>query len=241
MSDKFRRHRERGQRVLLLMRTFEPDFPAGSKGSTLTSSLEGKLADSDALEVKRADSARKRKQGTEARGDARTAGRRMLKTTSDTAEPLTLDYPEMKGLFKPAGKSNNDAELVVAMRSVVNAAAQYAARLTESGLPPAFFEQMVAKADDIEIAAAQQDEAVREGVAATAALEDLHRQIDEIIERLDPLVRNKYAGDPAKLAAWESASRLERAPHHGDDDDEDDDDDTNTNNNPNTPPPPANP
>ncbi|HWW76606.1 MAG TPA: hypothetical protein VNZ44_14515, partial [Pyrinomonadaceae bacterium] len=226
--DDFRRNWERGQRVLLLMRTFEPDFPSGSKGSTLTSELEGKLADSDAQEVKRADSTRKRRQGTAARADARKAARRMLKTTSDTAEPLTLDHPEMKGLFKPAPGGNNDAELMTAVRSAANAASQYAALFTESGLPPAFFDQMRAKANDIEVAAAQQDEAIREGVAATAALEELHREIDEIVDRLDPLVRNKYANDPAKLAAWESASRLERAPRHTDDDSDDDDtDDTN--------------
>ncbi|HJQ30704.1 MAG TPA: hypothetical protein VJ866_00915 [Pyrinomonadaceae bacterium] len=237
MSDKHRRHHERGQRVRLHMTTSETDFPPGSKPFILANDLEGMLADADAHEVTRVDNKRKRKQGTEARDAARTALRRMLKTTSDTAEPLTLDHPEMKGVFNPQIRKDNDQDLIAAARSAANAAAQYAAFFTESGLPPAFFDQMRAKADDIEIAIAQQTEAVNAGVRATAALEDLYRRMDELIDRLDPIVRNKYAGDPAKLAAWESASRLERAPRHGDDND----DDTNTNNNPNTPPPPTNP
>jgi hypothetical protein len=229
MSDKHRRNQERGQRVLLLMRTFEAEFPAGSKGATLTSSLEGLLGDAAALEVTRADGKRKRKQGTEARDAARVSLRRMLKTTTDTAEPLTLDHPEMKGVFKPPPRNNNDAELITAARSAANAAANYAAFFTESGLPPAFFDRMRAQADEIEIAAATQAEAVSEGVAATAALEDIYRRMEDTIERLDPLVTNKYANDPAKLAAWRSAKRLEQAPRHQ----PEDDDDT-------PPPPPAN-
>jgi hypothetical protein len=34
----------------------------------------------------------------------------------------------------------------------------------------------------------------------------------DIITRLDAVVRNKYSRDPDKLAAWQSASRTERAP-----------------------------
>ena len=92
----------------------------------------------------------------------------------------------MKGIFKPPTRSNNDAELVTAARSAANAAAQFAALFTESGLPPAFFDQMRAKADEIGLAAATQAEAVSASVAATAALEDLYRRMEDIIERLDP-------------------------------------------------------
>lgn len=36
--------------------------------------------------------------------------------------------------------------------------------------------------------------------------------MDGLVERLEVVVRNKYRADPARLAAWESASHLERAP-----------------------------
>jgi hypothetical protein len=32
------------------------------------------------------------------------------------------------------------------------------------------------------------------------------------LRKLDPIIRNKYANDPATLAAWTSASHIERAP-----------------------------
>jgi hypothetical protein len=236
MSDKNRRNHERGQRVRLHMSAREVDFPSGSKASAQGNDLEGLLADADAHEVKRADSVRKRQQGTDRRGRSRTALRRMIRQTYDTAESLGLDHPEIRSVFKPPYRGNNDRTLVAEARSVVNAAAQFTALFTESGLPPAFFAEMTAKADDLELAAAQQAEAVAESVTATAALEDIYRRIDEIVDRLDPIVRNKYADDPAKLAAWESASRLERAPRHQPGDDEDGDDDGDDNNTP----PPAN-
>jgi hypothetical protein len=235
MHDRQRRVKERGQRVRVHMSAREDDFPIGSKGFILAGSLEGLLAEADALDVARADSKRKRKQGTEARDGARKSLRRMLKTTYDTAEPLTLDHPEVKGVFKPPSRSNNDQALVVEARSAANAAAPFAALFTESGLPPAFFDEMRSKADDIEISASTQTEAVDEGVAKTAALADIFRRMDDVVERLDPIVRNKYRNDPAKLAAWESASRVESAPRH------DDDDDNTDNNTPPPPSPPANP
>ncbi len=50
------------------------------------------------------------------------------------------------------------------------------------------------------------------GVESTATVGRLIR--DGMRERtyLDAIVRNKYARNPAKLAAWESASRIDRAP-----------------------------
>jgi len=33
-----------------------------------------------------------------------------------------------------------------------------------------------------------------------------------VLHKLDPIMRNKYADDPATLAEWPSASPVERAP-----------------------------
>lgn len=46
----------------------------------------------------------------------------------------------------------------------------------------------------------------QEGVEATAAIDDLLAQAQSVITRLDAAVKNKYARDPEKLAAWKSAS-----------------------------------
>jgi hypothetical protein len=221
MNDKHRRANERGQRVRVYMAANEADFLTGSKGFVLASSLEGLLAEVAALDVVRSAGARKRKQGTEGREEMRTALRRMLKTTYDTAKAIALDHPEIKGLFKPPYRGNNDQTLIAEARSAAAAAAPFAAFFTESGLPPAFFDDMRSKADGLEIAASLQPEGADEGVRANAALEDAFRRMGELIDRLDPIVRNKYRDDPAKLAAWESARRVESAPRRKSADDDD--------------------
>jgi hypothetical protein len=35
--------------------------------------------------------------------------------------------------------------------------------------------------------------------------------VNELIDRLEVIVRNKFRDDPAKLAAWESARHMEHA------------------------------
>jgi hypothetical protein len=51
-----------------------------------------------------------------------------------------------------------------------------------------------------------------EGVASTSAIETLLAQAQTIITRLDAAVKNKFRDDPDKLAAWKSASHVERDP-----------------------------
>ncbi len=51
-----------------------------------------------------------------------------------------------------------------------------------------------------------------EHVAATADTAAKIREGMIIVRVLDGIVKNKYANDPGKLAAWISASHVEKAP-----------------------------
>ena len=51
-----------------------------------------------------------------------------------------------------------------------------------------------------------------EHVAATADISAKIRQGMIIVRTLDGIVRNRYANDPGKLAAWLSASHVKKAP-----------------------------
>lgn len=51
-----------------------------------------------------------------------------------------------------------------------------------------------------------------EGVESTAAIDLLLAQSKDIVTRLDAAFLNKYRSNPAKIAAWKAASRVERAP-----------------------------
>ncbi len=51
-----------------------------------------------------------------------------------------------------------------------------------------------------------------EGVESTAAIDLLLNQAKANVTRLDAAFLNKYRSNPAKIAAWKAASRVERAP-----------------------------
>lgn len=50
----------------------------------------------------------------------------------------------------------------------------------------------------------------QEGVESTASIDTLLTQAKDIVTRLDAAVLNKYKNNPEKIAAWKSASRIER-------------------------------
>jgi len=220
VNDKQRRGSERVQRVIMYMDTPNEDFPEGSKGDTLTARLRELSAQATALDAEREAKATKRRQGTEGREETRTALRRMRKSAWDTYKAIAPEHPEIRGLFESPSKSNNDQALATSVRSYANAAAPHSALFNEYGLTPAFFNDMRLKADALDGYAALQGAGITEGVNANAALDETLRQADEVVERLDAIVRNKYRDNPARLSEWESASRLERAPRRKPEDDD---------------------
>ncbi len=212
MNDRQRRLYERGQREVAYVEAQADDFPPGSKGGQLAVGLKGLLAQAAGLDAARVSGARKRRQGTEGREQLRAELRQMLSTAFDTAKTVALDQPSLKGLFSPVGKNNNDQALIAAANSFAQAAAPYSALFAEYGLPATFFNDMSGKAAALEASVALQNAGSGASADANATLEETFRQADEVADRLDTVVRNRYRDDPAKLAAWEIASRVERAP-----------------------------
>ena len=219
MNDKQRRRYERGQRVDAYMDAAAEDFPPASKGGTLAARLKELLSQVAARAVERAASAGVRREGTEGRTEARTALRRMLKTAWETSKTIALDHPEIKGRFESPSKSKTDEALVTTARAYLAAVVPLTDLFAEYGLPAAFFNEMRLKADKLETFTAVQNTGVNAGVDANAAVEETLGQLDEVVERLDTVVTNKYRDNPSKLAAWESASRVERAPRRKPEDD----------------------
>lgn len=83
---------------------------------------------------------------------------------------------------------------------------------TENGLTPTFVNDLKSHADSLEHSMQLQVDGVDERVRTNAEIRKIIRHMNDLIERLDILVRNKYAGDSAMLATWASARRLEHPP-----------------------------
>ncbi|HEX8561144.1 MAG TPA: hypothetical protein VF668_23830 [Pyrinomonadaceae bacterium] len=210
MNDNQRRRYERGSRVDAFMTSNAADFPAAGKGGQTAARLREELAALAALDVLKAGAASERRRTSSARGGLRESLRAQVAAVCDTAEAVGAEHAEARGLFPRARADNSDQTLVAVARSFAAAAAPLKARFVEYEMPPDFVERLTADADALEAQMSRQTEGAGARVSNNAAIEGALGRVDELAERLDVAVRNRYRDDPARLAAWESARRLER-------------------------------
>ena len=106
----------------------------------------------------------------------------------------------------------SDQLLLSTARSFVTEAAPLKERFVAYGMGADFPETLGQKITAFEEQAALHH--ARRGTRASgnAAVTDLLDELDREIERLDTVMRNTFAADPATLAAWDIARHLERLP-----------------------------
>lgn len=78
------------------------------------------------------------------------------------------------------------------------------------GLDPDFIENLRAKADALENALSAAVSKTADRVGSTESKMIAHKKSNKIIAALDPVIRRLYRDNPAKLAAWDFASRIQR-------------------------------
>jgi hypothetical protein len=212
MNDTQRRRHERGLRVRDFTQTIKDSFPAQSKGAESIARV-GQLVDQlSALDAAHTTNKRAAREGTSGKNDVREQLRAMLKRINHTAHAAGMDDPALKNSFRLPDSNPNSQMLLGTARSFHTEAAPLKSRLVEYGLNNDFLDALGAKINDFERFASQQNTGVSARKANSAAIAAALDSLDEEITRLDAIVSNKFADDPAHLAAWESARRLERAP-----------------------------
>lgn len=105
-----------------------------------------------------------------------------------------------------------DADMLAKARAWQTELVPYKSDFVNYGLDGAFIDDLIAAADAFEASFSSTASARAEHVAATADISAKIRQGMIIVRTLDGIVRNRYANDPGKLAAWLSASHVEKAP-----------------------------
>jgi hypothetical protein len=210
VSDKQRRQIERGARVSALCAANPADFPADSVAGASVKRLNEQLAKLEDLNVTKAASMSAQQQGSQGRRDFRVELRSQIATIYNTAQVVGRDHAEVKGVFQRLQIDKSDRTLLGVARAYAAAAKPLKARFAEYELSADFFDRFDANIDAFEQHMARQSEGAGTRVASNAGIEEALRLIDDEVERLDVIARNKYSGDHVKLAAWESASHLER-------------------------------
>ena len=105
-----------------------------------------------------------------------------------------------------------DADMLAKARAFFDESLVYNADFIAYGLAATFRADLNAAADAFEASFTAVDSATAEHIAARADIEAKIRDGMVTVRILDGIVRNVYANNPGKLAAWIAAQHVEKAP-----------------------------
>lgn len=211
MNDRENRKHQMFVRVRDFGAEHATDFAANSLGSQLFVTLAGIVTTLDGHAASQASKGGAARQGTTSRGQARQALLEDLQAISRTARVMADEVPGLDDKFR-LPPSGNDALLLSTARAFAVDARPLAAQFIAHEIAADFLEDL---ADDIaamEAAISEQSSGLGQRVAAGAAIDSVIDEGVAAVRKLDAIVKNKYANNPAVLAQWTSASHTERDP-----------------------------
>lgn len=150
-------------------------------------------------------------QQIEIKSTAREDLRDEMSAISRTAKSMEYAFDGIsdKFLFR---RNMPDADMLAKARAFYDESAVYNSDFIDYGLDATFRADLKAAADAFEDTFTAVDSATAEHIAARADIEAEVRECQIIVRILDGIVRNVYANNPGKLAAWLAASHVEKAP-----------------------------
>jgi hypothetical protein len=187
------------------------DFAAASIGRTLFVDLKAVIAELNAHAAAEVSGRGSARQETDMRAETRRELREDLEAIYRTARAMDAPGNSISEMFRVPPKGN-DRALLNAARAVRANAEPLKAQFIAHELRPDFLEDLDADIAAFEKAMTDQSSAVGDHVAANAAIDGAIERGNDIVRKLDAIVRNKYANNVGVLAEWTSASHTERAP-----------------------------
>ena len=132
-----------------------------------------------------------------------------LGTVADGEAATAEGTPEIMDNFRmPHG--TNDTVIAARARAFADAALPLKAKFLALEHPADFIEALRQRVVDFENADSDQSTGLQDQVGATPSIDDLIDQGLVVLKQLDAIMHNKYAGNPEKLAAWLTASNIQR-------------------------------
>jgi hypothetical protein len=187
------------------------DFSLSSLGGEKFAALGGVIDELEAHGAAQSAGGSAARTSTGAKRAARENLRRQMTAISETARAMEPSQPGIAASFRMPN-TNGDQALLNAARAFLEAATPLKNEFIRRELPETFPADLDAAISAFENALSSQTQNTGRRVAATAAIETLIERGRQLVRELDAIVRNKYRNDAATLAAWESASHVERLP-----------------------------
>lgn len=211
MNDNERRKLESFVRSRDVFTARATDFAEGSLGKQHYMALVGIINEIHGLAASETSGHGAARQGTTTRSQARDALIEALEALSRTARAMSDEIPGIENKFR-LPRDNNDQNLLSAARAAATDALPLKANFIAHELSLDFLEELEDDIATMEAAISSQAGGVGDHVAASAAMDDAFARGTDRQRKLDAIMRNKYANNPAVLAEWTAACHVERAP-----------------------------
>ncbi|PYS81100.1 MAG: hypothetical protein DMF67_17985 [Acidobacteria bacterium] len=205
--EMFRRVRELGPE-------HAAQFPADSYGGGLFVSLDTVIKGLEEHALRQSTGQSTVREGTSSKAAVRDELWRRLEAISRTARVIAFTSPGLEDKFRLPRGIGDEALLQLA-RTFASDAAPLKDEFIRRGLAATFIEDLNEEAEAFEAAITRKAQGRSAHVSASAEIDDLIERGMRTVRELDALFRNTFADDPATLAAWQSASHVERrVPRH---------------------------
>jgi hypothetical protein len=211
MNDKETREAQSLSRVRDFGSANAAAFPAGTLGAGKFAELNAVVIELDRHGSEQSHGKGAAKTSTGAKSDARKSLRRQMRAISDTAKAMESSVPNISNSFR-VPTTNGDEALLNSARAFVVAATPLKLEFTRRELPESFLDDLNAAISQFESAVNSLNLNMEKRINATASIKNTLARGMQLKRELDAIVRNKFRGDRPRLAAWKSASRVERPP-----------------------------
>jgi len=181
------------------------DLSEAGVARQLYTQLQSVITRLESLSADQASGIGQAHQRTQTRGSARLSLRDALEAIHSVAVAMGL------GEQFPLPE-RTDASLLQVGRAAAANALPLKAQFIAHEMPAEFIEDLLARIAALETEIAEHGNAVGDHVQASEAIDEAIEKGIELVEKLDGIMRAKYASNRAVLAEWMSASHTERAP-----------------------------
>lgn len=186
------------------------DFPDTSLGHELFREFSDALKELDANATNQASGANAAVGGTRTKGTIREELIAALTAINRTAKAMAFDTPGLEDKFR-LPRSGSDQALLNAARAFAVDAAPLKAGFLRHEMAETFLEELQTQIDAFELALNHRATAKGVRVSATVGIDSALTRGVSAVRRLDAVIQNKFRNDAATLAAWTTASHVERA------------------------------
>lgn len=211
MNDSQTRKFDKFQRESVFMSDNAAGFPANTPGNKKAKELAALITEIQTLDATQTSGFDDKRQSHAVKDTAEDNLREDLEMINFAAKAFADEVPGAEEKFR-LPRSQNEQVLLAKARSFLADAEPLEAKFIECGLPADFLADLQADITAFEQAAAAADSAGEAHSAATGALADAFKRGMSLSGKLGSIVKIKYRDNAGKLAAWTTASHLERAP-----------------------------